>query len=219
MRLAVCFGDSITQQGFGAGGWLSLLAEQFAGGKADVLNRGCSGYTSALALSHGYEWAFPPAAPAPLFVVVCFGANDAALHGFSQHVPLEAFASNLGRLLGLLRGRWPGLELLLVSPPPLDDALWAAHCRATSDGPPSRLLRVTAQYREAAAGVATRQGAVFVDLFDGRFDEPGLLSDGLHLTPAGNRLLFEAVWQRLSPAAKAAAPAFPYWRDLLEAPN
>jgi lysophospholipase L1-like esterase len=222
MQHAVCFGDSITQQGFGAGGWLSLLAEQFAG-RVDILNRGCSGYTTDLALSVAFAWAFPPSAPPsspPVFVTVFFGANDAALTNSVQHVPLERYVANLGVLIDKLRELFgPTLEILLVSPAPIDDALWAAHCRAQYGSETNRLVAVTRTYRDAAADVAARFKVTFVDLFDGRFAAPGLLSDGLHLTPAGNRVLYEAVWDKISDRAKAVPRAFPYWRDLLEAPQ
>ena len=49
----VLFGDSITQQGFGwtgaAAGWASLLARDYSR-RADVLNRGFSGYSTRMAL-------------------------------------------------------------------------------------------------------------------------------------------------------------------------
>ena len=41
----VLIGDSLTQQGGRAGGWVALLAEALER-KCDVINRGFSGYTT-----------------------------------------------------------------------------------------------------------------------------------------------------------------------------
>ena len=75
----VGFGDSITQRGFAPGGWLSLLADTYVR-RADVVNRGYSGYNSRWALPL-LDRAFPlgAAAAPPALATVWFGANDAAL--------------------------------------------------------------------------------------------------------------------------------------------
>lgn len=75
----VCFGDSITQRGFSSG-WTSLLADAYQR-RADVINRGYSGYNSRWAL-HLLDHVFPqPTAsvPPPRLATIFFGANDAAL--------------------------------------------------------------------------------------------------------------------------------------------
>ena len=74
----VLFGDSITQRGFGPGGWASVLADAYTR-KVDVINRGYSGYTSRWAV-HLLDQVFPPQAAADVqLATVFFGANDAAL--------------------------------------------------------------------------------------------------------------------------------------------
>lgn len=75
----VTFGDSITQRGF-APGWTGLLADAYQR-RADVINRGYSGYNSRWALQL-LDRVFPEptaAAPPPRLATVFFGANDAAL--------------------------------------------------------------------------------------------------------------------------------------------
>jgi lysophospholipase L1-like esterase len=75
----VTFGDSITQRGFSAG-WTSLLADAYQR-RADVINRGYSGYNSRWALQL-LDHVFPQptaALPPPRLATVFFGANDAAL--------------------------------------------------------------------------------------------------------------------------------------------
>lgn len=72
----VCFGDSITQRGF-APGWTGMLADAYQR-KADVINRGYSGYNTRWALQL-LPRVFPAGAPPPELVTLFFGANDAAL--------------------------------------------------------------------------------------------------------------------------------------------
>jgi lysophospholipase L1-like esterase len=75
----VTFGDSITQRGF-APGWTGQLADAYQR-RADVINRGYSGYNSRWALQL-LPRVFPqpaPGSPAPRLVTIFFGANDAAL--------------------------------------------------------------------------------------------------------------------------------------------
>lgn len=75
----VCFGDSITQRGF-APGWTGMLADAYQR-KADVVNRGYSGYNTRWALQL-LPRVFPeplPGGEPPALVTLFFGANDAAL--------------------------------------------------------------------------------------------------------------------------------------------
>jgi hypothetical protein len=57
--LFVLFGDSITQRGFAPGGWAAALADRY-GRRVDVVNRGYSGYNTALA-THLLPHVFPQA--------------------------------------------------------------------------------------------------------------------------------------------------------------
>ena len=85
-RQFVTFGDSITQRGFSPG-WTGTLADTYQR-RADIINRGYSGYNTRWAL-HLLPHIFPlpptnaaaaaAAPPPPRLVTVWFGANDAAL--------------------------------------------------------------------------------------------------------------------------------------------
>lgn len=48
MKRIILFGDSITQQGFNNGGWAARLASRYVR-RADVYNRGLSGYNTVWA--------------------------------------------------------------------------------------------------------------------------------------------------------------------------
>lgn len=106
----ILFGDSITQQGFGYGergvGWASLLARDYSR-RADIFNRGYSGYNTRMAveelLPNNEVFGTPPGDNGVLFCTVFFGANDAALPGERQHVPIEEYGSNLAKIVTTIR--------------------------------------------------------------------------------------------------------------------
>ena len=109
----VLFGDSITQQGFGYEGkvgWASLLASDYSR-RADVFNRGYSGYNTRMAVDLLPNIFRKPSLAPPendnegmiLFWTVFFGANDAALPGERQHVPIDEYAKNLATIVKTIR--------------------------------------------------------------------------------------------------------------------
>ena len=112
-------GDSITQLSFDNGGWGTKIADQFQR-RLDVLNRGFSGYNTAW-----IECVLPQILPSTLpldAVTVLLGTNDSGMKEVNpeQHIPLEAFESNLRGICELLLNAGvPREGLLLVSPPPL----------------------------------------------------------------------------------------------------
>ena len=92
----VLFGDSLTQRGWGEGGWCSSVAHLFQR-RADVYNRGYGGYNSRWArylLPHLFPLAADNLTNKHFLIVVWFGANDAALPSENPHVPLEEYAEN-----------------------------------------------------------------------------------------------------------------------------
>lgn len=97
-----CFGDSITQHGHCAFGWVGALQEAYRR-RADVLNRGYSGYSSRFGLSM-LPYLFGPQRRY-LFTTVFFGANDAADPSSkpAQHVPLPEYASNMEAIVEAAR--------------------------------------------------------------------------------------------------------------------
>lgn len=103
------FGDSLTQLGFGENGgvgWASLVASAYIR-RADVLNRGFSGYNTRHSLDV-LERVLGGTAPqtteqSVLFGTVFLGANDAALPGEPQHVPIDEYAENLAKIVTTMR--------------------------------------------------------------------------------------------------------------------
>lgn len=148
----VCLGDSLTQRGSEPEGWVTLLTHWYSR-KADVLNRGYSGYNTnhALALMKTHIargiWPTPvaaasataaPAAAAVPFedarsylVTLFFGANDSCLPGSisdAQSVGLAQYRSNLALMVQLLKGadgtQNPRVHVVIIGPPQCDSLTW-----------------------------------------------------------------------------------------------
>jgi lysophospholipase L1-like esterase len=230
------FGDSITQQGFGVNGnvgWAALLAAAYTR-RADVLNRGFSGYNT----NHALELlprVFGPAleqgvssssttdesdsSSGMLFCTVFFGANDAALLEEGQHVPLETFGENLGKIISRIRARCQNgssttnsstsFPIILFTPPPLHEGMWAAFKESeTSDRTNARAR----EYGNKVKQVGAELDCHVVDTWDvlsGGANESEFgkyLSDGLHLNESGNRLVYQAFMELLQKKYPHLAP-------------
>lgn len=234
MKKVVCFGDSLTQQGYRPGGWLCLLAEAYET-KADVVNRGFSGYNTNLALLNAYDIAFAEyTSKAPDVVLICFGANDAAMAERevppngpqSQHVPVELYSANLNTLVERLKKQWNNnntTTIVLVSPPSVNDTLYAEHCAKQGLPLPTRTKATSRLYRDACEHVAKQHHVLFADSFSAfEPSDASLFTDGLHLSGAGNSALFRCVLETLANDANHPSRmpnAFPHWKEALVVVN
>jgi lysophospholipase L1-like esterase len=107
----ILFGDSITQQGFRGSsastslGWVSLLSNAYTR-RADLLNRGYSGYNTRHVLDILPAVFGECGQDNVLMVTVFFGANDASLfrNGENcQHVPIDEYEDNLRKIVTTIR--------------------------------------------------------------------------------------------------------------------
>jgi lysophospholipase L1-like esterase len=195
----VLFGDSLTQLGWGRNGnagWVALLADTYTR-RADVLNRGFSGYNTrhALELLPRIFGNVPEMTEPLLFCTVYLGANDSARPGERQHVPIDEYKSNLGKIVTSIRervGEKP--PIIIMTPPPVDEERWAADC---GDVKPDRLNNISSQYGDVCKQVAADHGCSVVDVFEilggNTGDYSHHLSDGLHLSGSGNTMLYEGL--------------------------
>jgi lysophospholipase L1-like esterase len=212
------YGDSITQFGFGCPdseiGWASLLSAAYKR-RCDVLNRGFSGYNTRHALellprvfgevrtatadtknSSGNEL---------LFCTVFFGANDAALPGEPQHVPIEDYATNVDKIVVAIRERCSAssggkgknvLPIIFMTPPPVDEKAWAVWRKIEKS---DRSNHITRKYGLKVKDVAARHELCSVvdtwELLEGNDDNARgqYLSDGLHLNEKGNRMIYRGL--------------------------
>ncbi|KAF8409008.1 hypothetical protein HHK36_005079 [Tetracentron sinense] len=210
------FGDSITEESFGDGGWGACLAHHFCR-TVDVVLRGYSGYNTRWAL-RVLEKVFPAVEETPLAVTVFFGANDASLpdRGSAfQHVPLLEYKQNLHDIVSFIKvffslslflingfKRWPTTLVLLITPPPIDeDGRLRFPYGDNPSGLPERTNEAASAYAKECIAVAGECGVPVVDIWTRMQQLPDwpkvCLRDGLHLTQSGNKIVFEEVVERL----------------------
>jgi isoamyl acetate esterase len=236
----VLLGDSITE---GSSLTLAARLSQWYARRLDVINRGFGGYTSSMGLEVLQQF-FPaqtspsPAVPRVQLMTVFFGANDACVPGHPQHVHLETYLANLKKILGYQAVKLHNTQVILVTPPPVDE--WQL------DGP-DRTAKHTAKYAAAARELGAELQVPLLDLWTifmhkagwkegwtgalpGSKDAPrntvlgDLLSDGLHFTELGYNLMFDElvtlISQRLPDHVPEKLPMiFPDWKDKLGISN
>ncbi|XP_076940907.1 GDSL esterase/lipase At5g62930-like [Bidens hawaiensis] len=199
----VLFGDSITEQSFRIGGWGASLTDTYSR-KADIVVRGYGGYTTrwALFLLHHI---FPMCSTTPPIAATVFlGANDAALPGRTsehQHVPIEEYKENLRKIVRHIKECSPTMLIVLITPPPIDEEGRLQYAKSLYGEKamtlPERTNEVAGNYASACVEVAKELGVSAVNLWSKMQETQGwqktFLSDGLHLTPDGNKVVFEEV--------------------------
>ena len=188
-------GDSLTQRGYDSKrGWVSKLSSTYSR-RADVINRGYSGYNTrwVLDLMKRKSNLF---AKKPTLVVVFLGANDAAVNHKSEYaVPLEEYEKNMRAILNLYKS----VPRIVITPPPIIEKDRVRHAmETTAFDTPDRLYQHTEKYAVAAEKVAREMGVGLADAFD-RFEKLGggdlgaYFSDGLHFSEKGEEVLYELV--------------------------
>ncbi|KAJ3267829.1 isoamyl acetate-hydrolyzing esterase [Borealophlyctis nickersoniae] len=213
-------GDSLTQWSFNPpSGWALPLQHAYIR-RADTINRGFSGYISTWLL-HLLP-SILASQPDLLFTILWIGTNDAALEGVGgkYHVEVEVYKRNLERMVELIRAhgsvggggeQGPGQEeeeeegkhrqsrqrkgrVILLTPPPVHDRLWATH-RAAQSRPPDRTYATTRLYHLACLSVAKELDVPVIDTWE-LFQNTRLnkvLSDGVHLNEEGSVMVGRAV--------------------------
>jgi lysophospholipase L1-like esterase len=203
----ILFGDSITQMSFSAtdSGWGAYIADRYQR-RADVLNRGFSGYNTNWFL----RYADTDVGKTDLFehdgvklVTIFFGANDAsdAVHNARQHVPLEDYKNNIRTIISLAKHNFgSGVSIVLMTPPPVSHEgrikFQKERYREKATGVLERTLELSGQYAKAVADISSELNLPLLDLWSSMqavTSWPTLLSDGLHLSPTGNKFVGEAL--------------------------
>lgn len=218
-----CIGDSITQRGSESDGWTTLLAH-FYSRRADLLNRGYSGYNSAHVLAMMQQhiranvWPTVHAASSDSAVrgntllTLFLGANDSCLPdgpAAQQAVSIEAYRSNLAAIAALLvgeegsRAKALRAHLVIIGPPQCDARTWGLVSQQKwklDHVPITRNNAHTKLYSAAAQSVAAEFGVPFIDLFTRTSEAQwnALLVDGLHPNAQGNRLIFDLLVETIA---------------------
>ncbi|KAJ7273555.1 GDSL Lipase/Acylhydrolase [Mycena haematopus] len=213
-EVLMLFGDSITQAGWVEDGFAARLAHVYSR-KLDVLNRGLSGYNTdwaipvleqCLATQHAQQHL-----PKVRLLVIWFGANDAVLKPFSQHVPLPKFIENIKYMVQLVHSAEspyysPSTKIILMTPPPVNTYQRAADL--TNRNPSlalDRLFDTTKEYAEGVREAAAGSNVAVADIWMAMWKAAGeneqalsrYLSDGLHLTRDGYAIAYEALMRTI----------------------
>ncbi|PWA58228.1 SGNH hydrolase-type esterase superfamily protein [Artemisia annua] len=223
----VLFGDSITEESFRYGGWGASLTDTYSR-KADIVVRGYDGYTTRWALFL-LDHIFPLSSTTPPVAATVFlGANDAALPGRTWerlHVPLEEYKENLRKIVRHLKECSPTMLIVLITPPPIDEEGRLEFAKSMYGEKamklPERTNEVTGDYANGCVEVAKEFGVSSVNLWSRMQETQGwqkkFLSDGLHLTPDGNKVVFEEVLKVFNGAWLSAIDMpydFPQYSDI-----
>jgi lysophospholipase L1-like esterase len=197
-------GDSLTQTAME--GWGGGLANRYQR-RADVLNRGMSGYNTRWYLPYAKQsgiW-FEPGKIA--LTTIFFGANDASLvtENPHHHVPLDEYKANLKELVAKTQESFPESRILLITPPPVHhEQRFQFQVKRYGDkatGILERTMESAGLYAEACKTVASDLGVPVLDLYtimkDAVDDFGQFFYDGLHFSQAGHEfvlgLLVEAI--------------------------
>ena len=192
-------------------GWVTLLARDYAWRtSADVINRGYSGYNSALLLADLPEILSTLRRSDVSVVVISLGANDAVAPGERTHVPISQFSENMTQILSQLEQACPKAKVVLMSPYGLDEKQWQATVAKQSgkrrDGTERSLAR-TLEYAAALDKVSSLfKRAAFLDVaYKIKYEMSSTMMemqnphrDGLHYTRAINIFLYRKLVALLS---------------------
>jgi acyl-CoA thioesterase-1 len=157
-----------------------------AGLPYQVVAAGVSGETSAGALAR-MDWVLRQR---PAVLIVETGAND-GLRGLAP----DALEENLTQIVERTRSAVPDAEIAIVQ----------------MEAPPNLGRRYTDEFRSVFADVAREHDATLLPFPLARVAGIDSLNqpDGIHPTPAGHRLMAEAVWPELEPLLEGTATARP----------
>lgn len=171
--------------------------------RADVFNRGLSGYSTKW-MSSQFDRIKSELQEAPdvFMVVLLVGTNDSVLDGNPHHVGLDEFKNNLAKMVSEINTLSPFAAVMLVTPPPCSLPL--------INGPNSKLSKsgrarsnesvekYAAVVREVAGAPDNKQ-VLLADLHANlsKAHVEDYLSDGVHLNGNGYKVLFVLIFQAL----------------------
>ncbi|KAG0259271.1 hypothetical protein DFQ27_004178 [Actinomortierella ambigua] len=189
--------------------------------RLDMINRGFSGYTTEEAIHLLPQFlpqgqTAESKQPKIQFLTIFFGANDACIPGSVQHVPLERYERNLRALIDMVHSPTspyyaPWTKIIVICPPVIDYERWRQH-REEQGRPMDRTVERSQQTAAKCAEVAREYQAKNgeglaarlhqVDVIDtwnlmndqiiaGNKTLQDYLSDGVHLNPDGNELIYQ----------------------------
>ncbi|KAJ3352628.1 isoamyl acetate-hydrolyzing esterase [Entophlyctis luteolus] len=157
-------------------------------------------------------------------LTIMLGANDSVLVDVNpkQHIPLDEYKQNLSDMLAIIRTEFPETRVILITPPPVDPDAYKVKLESFGLSL-DHSIEQSRRYRDACLEAGEEASGwendlAMIDtweLFLGRQETEyeaeevrDCLSDGLHMSAKGNRLLGEALlaviagrWPELAPSA------------------
>ncbi|KAE9084701.1 hypothetical protein PF010_g20730 [Phytophthora fragariae] len=214
-------GDSLTQRGTDPNnaGWVALMQHRY-NRSADIVPRGLSGYNT--------KWFIDSALPvierelsgevrSPVLITLWLGANDAALPDGTaarQHVPVATYKENLAKIVQTFQTGAPNAQILLITPPHVDDAVRKSRSPA---GRAERTNAAAGEYARACVEVAGELELNVVDLYSffnamSESERAACLDDGLHFTAKGNRLVDAQLHKKITEAFPEVVKQLESWQ-------
>ncbi|KAK9448029.1 SGNH hydrolase-type esterase domain-containing protein [Limtongia smithiae] len=163
--------------------------------RADVLNRGLSGYSSPWLRSQ-FDRVLEELGDTvePLMFILWLGTNDACIESTPHHVPVVETVAMTREYVSAIRARWAHTAILLVTPAPVSIAkMETSPLRSKGT---DRTQRAMADYAQmlldacAEGGVLAEFGVMPVNLFEAGEQIGKFTIDGLHFNGQGYRILF-----------------------------
>ena len=202
----VAFGDSITLASRQPDGkkWSDIVEMELRQRKNDyafsVVNSGVGGNTSREGLERIDSDVI---AHDPNYVLVEFGGNDATPVQ-SRHVSLEEYKENLKKIRNTIVEHTNASVIMLTFPPVIDEWHSQKNEKIFLDfGGQDKFIE---QYRQLTRSFAADNDILLIDIdlalrraCDKDGNEKIILSDGVHLTEAGNRIVAKTVVDHLLP--------------------
>ena len=192
-------GDSLTQTSFE--GWGAGLANNYQR-RADILNRGNSGYNSRWFLQYAQDhgvWN----EQGVVLVTIFFGANDSSLavENPHAHVPLDEFTDNLKELIQQCQKHYKHAKILMIGAPPIVHEQRLAWQKkrwgGKATGVLERTLENTGLYAEACKTTAKQFDLPLVDLYTSMQEEEKdwgkFFTDGLHFSKDGHDFVLSQI--------------------------
>jgi lysophospholipase L1-like esterase len=218
-------GDSLTQYGGSAEheGWAAEMSNWYQR-KADVTNRGFSGYNSRWFLQvfakmfPNLEWNDDPKRN---LVTLLLGSNDACRSdGAGQFIDVAEYTENLRAVITRIRSVHAEIPIILITPPRVDADQWEGRCD-----------EFVTEYANVVRSLAAELGTELVDLWKDFDDSPSVrkedLYDGLHFGKTASAKLFTRLkaailrsYPSLDPApmneegVEILQPELPWWKTL-----
>ncbi|GEQ71030.1 hypothetical protein JCM33374_g4711 [Metschnikowia sp. JCM 33374] len=231
----ILFGDSITEYSNNQVGFaLAPALQHLYSRKLDIVTRGFSGYNTdqGRIVLRELLTADNAASGHIKLMYIFLGTNDAATT--FQGVPLHRYAHNLSQMVKLVASY--GIKVIVVGPGLHDQALcresWEEQGKPTEE--PFSSNETMRKYADAARAVAAENGVPFVDLWAifqqyggwttaelmaNEADLEDLLADGIHYTPRGYEVFYDALVETIVANYPELMPSslkmnLPYYRDV-----